>query len=165
MKKLALLLFGIGAFTGGAYLYQQLNIAKNFAYRVVGFAVQSVSVQTISIVVGFELQNKSNFSVNLTSIYLKGYLQGVLAATISNNFDIRIPSNGVGNIQLNVDLLNQNILTNALSIASHLGDMSNYDIDLVGYAYLKTFLFPVKIPIKYSTTGKDLSILYKENFG
>lgn len=165
MKRLPLILLGLAGAVGGFYLYEQFNIAKNFTYRIIGFSVGSVDAEHINILVGFELNNASNFSVNVSQVFLNGYLQGVYAGYIQNNFNIIIPANGVGNIQLTITLLNKQLLSNIASVIGGLGNLANYDIDIIGYAKLKTFLFPIKIPIKYSTTGKDLTNLYREAFG
>lgn len=165
MKRLPLVLLGAAGLVGGVYLYEQVNIAKKFTYRIIGFSVGNVNADNIQLLVGFELNNASSFSVKVSEVLIYGYLQGVYAGNITNNSEIIIPANGVGNIQLTITLINKQLLTNIASIVGSLGNLSTYDIDLIGYFKVKTFLFPIKIPIRYSTTGKNLVNLYTQAFG
>lgn len=164
MKKLGYLLLGSGGLVLVFYLYNQFTVAAKFTYQIIGITVANVSAASIQLLVGFRIFNKSVFSAHLTNVNLKVFVNNADIATITNNLDIIIPSNGSGDGQVVLTLSPGQLELNLLSIVSDLTSARNIPLDIVGNFTLKTMLFPLKIPVKYSTTSKDLTALYNQNF-
>lgn len=165
MRKIGYILFASSGVVLCAYLYSQFTIAKKFSYSIVGITVKSVSLSQIQFLAGFTITNKSDFSAHVTSVNLKAYLGSVMIATITNNMDIIIPAHGIGNVQTVITVLPKQLGRNGITLLKMLKNINNIDLDLVGNIEVKTLFSPIKVPVKYSTTGKDLAQLYDDNFG
>lgn len=165
MKKLGLIIIALGGLTLAYYLYEQYTIVKKFTYQITGVTVKSVSTTAINLLVGFSITNMSEFSAHITNVDLKAYINNVFSGTITNQLDIIIPQNGVGQVQVDLTILLAAVGTQIFSIISTITEGTKLDLDIIGTITIKTPLFPIKLPIKYSATGKDLVAMYKQNIG
>ena len=165
MRKVAIVLLLFAGIAGGIYLYDQLALAKKITYKLTGTSVQKISATQVQILVGFTVSNETDLSVHLTSVNLQAYISNVLSGYITNTLDIIVPSHSTAPVQVILTILPQNITSNIINSIEQYSSTKNLDLDLVGTITAKTALLPVKIPVKYSTNAKDLTALYKQNFG
>lgn len=164
MKKIGIILLLVGAVTVGYYFYNQVNLAKKFSYQILGVRPTQVSGSNVSLLIGFLLTNQSNFSAHLKNVEIIVYLDNVISGTITNHYDIIIPARGTASIQVNLNIFPKQLESNAVNILSTLVSGKTMNVDFVGKMDIQTMLFPISVPIRYSTTGKNLVSLYQENF-
>lgn len=162
MKKIGYIIIALGGLTFAFYLYEQYNLVKKFSYKITGSSVKSASMSSVVITVGFSITNLSDFSAHLTNVDLKGYFNNILSGYITNDLDIIIPAKGTGQVQVDLTILPAQITPNLLNILTTITGGNNLNLNLTGTITVKTQFFPLKLPVSFSTSGKELVSLYNQ---
>lgn len=155
MKKVGILVIGLGASLLGFYLYNQFAIAKSFTYSISGISFSKVSDGVIQFLVGFVINNKSIFSVTITGVNIIAYLYGSPIGNIQNNLDIIIPANGQGQAQVYINIEEKNLVANGINILANAGNLQNITLQLRGHISVKTFFGSVNVPVNYDTKAAN----------
>lgn len=161
MNKKWLIYIG-GALVGAGllrYAYKNYVLATEWDYEVSGLQVKKLLPPEISFT--FILINKSTISAKLKSMDIRVFSSGVEIAKIYQPEVIEVAGNGKTAITVNVKLVDENIKKDFLKIAGVALQSKDIPLDFVGNMRLLTPFGWAKIPVKYSTTGKELYELYQ----
>jgi len=140
MKKLLLIGLAIAG-TVSAYSYHQYKLLMDYCLSFAGYNVKKLSVKRIIIELTFQIKNKSDIDIKVTSFDFNIYLNGIYATRIKSSKEQIIKANGSSIISLLVDiepqknkqLANWNFLSKAIS------DIGGIKVKTAGVISLKAF--------------------------
>lgn len=96
MRKVFILV-GLGGLAYGVYHYytQQLEILKNWDYRVVGGKIVNINPLKVTLQVDIEVTNDSAITITITDYYFDIFLNGVKVGVVKNaSLNQRLEANG-----------------------------------------------------------------------
>lgn len=103
MKKL-LILLGIAAAGTAAFSYHQYNLLMDYCLSFVNYNVKKISIKRIIIELTFQIKNKSDIDITVTSFDFNIYLNGIYATKIKSSAKQIIKANSSSKISLLVDI-------------------------------------------------------------
>lgn len=164
MQKKLLIIGGVTiiAAIGLRTLYKNIYLAGQWDFNMGTFNLEGTKPLTISQTI--ELINKSNLKVEIRNINIGLFTNGSRIGTIKEPAPQVISGNGISKFKVNYVLnpsLNDQKTSQAISkaVASYL-QTKDIPIDFVGYMEAKTPFGWSQVPIRYSSTGKNLYNLW-----
>ena len=163
--KKALLVGGAGL--AGAtllrYLYKNVMLAQKWDYTVDDFKLVQVTPR-LKANWHFSIINKSAFSAIVKDIDIRVFSEGVELSKIYQAGPYTVEADGKTKIFVTIDIKPEAVFNNWRVLLSQIVAKSDIDLDFVGNMKIKTPVGWIKIPIKFSNTGKNLYLLYKEYY-
>jgi hypothetical protein len=163
--KKVLLYSGVGL--AGAtllrYLYKNVMLAQQWDYSVDDFKLISVTPR-LKGNMHFTIINKSAFKANVKDIDLKVFTQGKELSKIYQKGIYTVQPDGITKIFITIDVRPEDVFNNWRTIAAQLIAKQDIELDFIGNMKLQTPVGWVKIPIRFSNTGKELYSLYKQYY-
>jgi hypothetical protein len=163
--KKALLVGGAGL--AGAtllrYLYKNVMLAQKWDYTVDDFRLVQVTPR-LKANWHFSIINKSAFSAIVKDIDIRVFSEGVELSKIYQAGPYTVEADGKTKIFVTIDIKPEAVFNNWRVLLSQIIAKSDINLDFVGNMKIKTPVGWIKIPIKFSNTGKNLYLLYKEYY-
>ena len=155
---------GLGAFALGRYVYKTIILANKWDFEFVSITPTGV-YPTLDGDLVMKIINVSDVRLDIRNIDLKVFSAGVLIGQIQNPNELFISPNANSLITVKLKVNYKNLLSALGSAYKAIRTIKDVPIDIVGTLELKGFLGWNKLPITYSTSGKELKELYDENYG
>jgi len=100
----------VALLTGASiYLYNQINLLKDYCYKISGFKINSLNKNGININLSLLLKNQSNISVMINSLNVDLFINDMKISTINNNKTLNWNKNSVSNIDIDVNVNSSDI--------------------------------------------------------
>lgn len=161
-------LFVVGAGLAGVaivrYIYRNVLLANQWDYSVDGFVMTQLTPQAKGVVY-LTFINKSNFTAVVKDIDVKVFSNNAQIGAISEPNEINIEPNGNSKVKLTLSFDPKAVLNNWRSLIASALTTKDIPLDFVGTFKVKTLFGFTAIPIKFSTTGKELKSLYDTYYG
>lgn len=154
---------GLATATLLRYLYKNVMLAAKWDYSVDDFKM----VEFVPRLKGnfyFTIINKSALSATIKDIDIKVFSDNKELSSIYQNGPYSVAADGKTKIFVTIDVKPEDVFKNWRSLLSQVITKKDIDLDFVGTMKLKTPFGWIKIPIRYSDTGKNLYKLYKEYY-
>ena len=156
-------LFIVGAGLAGAtiarYNYRNVLLANQWDYSVDGFVLTQLTPQAQGVVY-LTFINKSNFKAVIKDIDVKVFSNNAQIGAITEPNEINIEPNGKSKVKLTLSFDPKAVLNNWRSLIASALTTKDIPLDFVGTFKVKTLFGFTAIPIRFSTTGKELKSLY-----
>jgi hypothetical protein len=154
---------GLAGATLLRYLYKNVMLAQQWDYGVDDFKLVSVT-PNLKANMHFTILNRSAFKAIIKDIDMVVLSQGKELSKIYQTGPYTINPDGQTKIFITIDVKPENVFNNWRTIASQLIAKQDIELDFVGNFKLKTPFGWVKVPIRFSNTGKELYSLYKQYY-
>lgn len=168
-KKIAFLALGaVAAGLAGHFVVSNYRKATDFDFDFKGFIPTQADLFSANPKIAgratMGILNKSDIKAEIKDIDIQVFSQGARLGSISQPGLVVIPAKGTFNLTVEVSADPKSIADNWRTLLSTYIASKNIPMDFVGKLKVKTLLGFVKIPIRYSTSGKDLYDLYKKYY-
>ena len=161
MKKPVLIGLGLTALAGlGWYIGNQVSLAKKLCFKVIGYKVNSFSLQSASIQLRMQVRNLGDLSVTIKNYKINIFGNNYYLATAQSVSETVISPNGVMDVLIDVNLSPKLVFSNILNILSTtdgLTTLKSTMLEFKGNVKLSKFGIPFLIPINYGLKLGDIS--------
>lgn len=145
MKKLlilATLLIG----TGAAFSYHQAKLLMDYCLSFVGYKVVKLSFKRIIIEMKFQIKNKSNIDITVTSFDFNVYMNGIYATKIKSSKQqiIKADSSSVISLLVDIEPQKNKRLADLDFLSQALTNIGGIRVGISGTLSLKAFGVSVK---------------------
>lgn len=154
---------GLATATLLRYIYKNVMLAAKWDYSVDDFKM----VEFVPRLKGnfyFTILNKSSLSATIKDIDIKVFNQNKQLSSIYQTGPYSVAADGKTKIFVTIDVKPDDVIKNWRTLVSQVITKKDIDLDFVGTMKLKTPFGWIKVPIRYSDTGKNLYKLYKEYY-
>lgn len=164
VKKILIATAATGAVIAiGRYVVNQIRLAQKWDYEVTGFEVKSFN--PVSFAFKFAIINKSSIKTEIKDIDITVFTDNkVLLGKINKRGPIIIDPDGKSPMDVLITIDPKNLQKNLIAILQTVGKKMDIPMDFVGQAKVFTGFFWLKVPIMFSTSGKQLMELYRETY-
>ena len=165
MKKAILIFSGLGLLGYGLYRYfkAQSQILSDFDWSISSFKVVDVSFEQIVLELNFLFTSKADLEARIEKLYLEIFMEGKNVAIITEIKPFVIPAHGSSNVPITAIISPKTILTNIMQFILDISKASDVDIEIKGYADIKSGIIKTVLPITYKTSLKKYMAEAKEN--
>lgn len=166
MKANKILLITGATLAGAAiarYVYRNVLLANEWDFNVIGFRINKL-LPTAEGVVTLEFINKSNFSATIKDIDILAFTSGVKLGSIMEAKETTIAPNAKSPISFTINFDPKSLISGWRTIAANALTLKDIPMDFVGNFKIKTVFGWTKVPVRYSTSGKELKSLYDEYY-
>lgn len=168
-KHVAMLAAGaVVAGLAGHFVVSNIRKASDFDFEFKGFVPTQADLFSanprISGRATMGILNKSDINAEIKDIDIQVFSQGARLGSIRQPALIGIPAKGTFNLTVEVSADPKSIADNWRTLLSTYISTKNIPMDFVGRLRVKTIVGFVTIPVRYSTSGKDLYDLYKKYY-
>lgn len=154
---------GLATATLARYIYKNVMLAAKWDYEVDDFKMVEFTPR-LKGNFHFTITNKSALTATIKDIDLKVFSDGKQLSSIYQVGPYQVAADGKTKIFVTIDVKPDDIFKNWRTLLAQVIAKKDIDLDFVGTMKLKTPLGWIKVPIKYSDTGKNLYLLYKEYY-
>ena len=154
---------GLASYALINYAYKNVMLVGKLDYKIVNAQITKLlpSIEGFASIV---ITNKSQIGVDVRNVDLKLFLDNVELGSVFQNKPTSIKPDGKSIIKGIIKIEATNIVENAKQLFTTIKTTSDIPVDLVGNLEIKSLLGWVKIPVTYSTTGKNLKALYDKYY-
>lgn len=146
------------------YLYRNVLLANQWDYNIDGFALTQIAPQAKGIVY-LTFINKSNFKAEVKDVDIKVFSSNAQIGSITEPAVTTIEPNGKSKVKLNLAFDPKGVINNWKTLLASALTTKDLPLDFVGTFKVKTLFGWTTIPVKYSTSGKELKALYDTYYG
>ena len=154
---------GLASYALLNYAYKNVMLVSKLDYSIVNVQITKL-LPTIEGFASIVIKNKSQIGIDVRKVDLKLFLDNVEMGSVLQTKPTSIKPDGQSIIKGIVKIEAVNIVDNAKQLFSTIKMTSDIPVDLVGNLEIKSIFGWVKIPVTYSTTGKNLKALYDEYY-
>jgi len=160
MKSLKpiLIVTGIGVIAYAIYNYykKQLDIIKNYDYKVTGLKIVSLQKNLISLDITTRITNYSNVEAVVKQLFLDVYINGVKVGNVDENKDVFVRGNGSSDFSFRFSFDPQVVLGNIVNIVTLSVGIKDVMIELDGYVKVESGVLKATVPFNYKNNLKNL---------
>ncbi len=153
---------GISLFGYTLYKYftTQINLLKEFTWKVVDFTFDSADLKTIKGVITFRFGSIADLELVISEFYLDVYVNGDRVGYIQDAQTFIIPANGYTNIPLSYTINPQLVIKDLVDIILTTTKINDAVVTFDGYAKIKSGFIsaPVKIKTDCSVKNRECSV-------
>lgn len=153
----------------GRYLFLNFIKLKAWDFSYNGLTIKDVSFvgnkPKVSAEVSITLINKSDFVAKIKDINIQVFSKEVRLGSVERPEELTIKAKGSSEVKFLINFNSDGLIDNWKLLAGTLLSTSNLPIDFVGQLKMNIAGIWTKVPIKYSTTGKDLKNMYETYYG
>ncbi len=149
----------IGAFAILNYVYRTISLAQKMELEYEGFIVRTITPE-LSGVVSLNIRNKSDLTLTIKNVDIKLFAGKVEVGSLIQPKELSIKPNDKSLIRLDIRVNYKSLIDGFGQIKKVIKSVNDLPIDIIGVADVKSIFGWVKMPLKYSTSGKDLKELY-----
>jgi LEA14-like dessication related protein len=154
---------GLASYALLNYAYKNVMLVGKLDYSIANAQITKL-LPTIEGFASIVITNKSQIGVDVRKVDLKLFLDGVEMGSVLQTKPTVIKPDSKSIIKGFIRVEAENIIGNAKQLFTTIKTTSDIPVDLVGNLEIKSLLGWVKIPVTYSTTGKNLKTLYDEYY-
>lgn len=154
---------GLGAFAIFRYVYKTISLAQRMELQYEGFIIKTITPE-LSGVVTMNILNKSDLTLTIKNVDIKLFAGTAEVGSLVQPRELSILPNGKSLIRLNINVNYQSVIDGFGQIKNAIKSTNDLPIDIIGNADVKSIFGWVKMPLKYSTSGKDLKALYDQYY-
>jgi len=160
MKSLKpiLIVTGIGVIAYAIYNYykKQLDIIKNYDYKVTGLRIVSLQKDLVSLDITTRITNYSNVEAVVKQLFLDVYINGVKVGNVDENKDVFVRGNGSSDFSFRFSFDPQVVLGNIVNIVTLSVGIKDVMIELDGYVKVESGVLKATVPFNYKNNLKSL---------
>lgn len=160
MKSLKpiLIVTGIGVIAYAIYNYykKQLDIIKNYDYKVTGLRIVSLQKDLVSLDITTRITNYSNVEAVVKQLFLDVYINGVKVGNVDENKDVFVRGNGSSDFSFRFSFDPQVVLGNIVNIVTLSVGIKDVMIELDGYVKVESGVLKATVPFNYKNNLKNL---------
>jgi LEA14-like dessication related protein len=157
-----------GATLAGAtlarYIYRNVLLANQWDYSVDGFVLTQITPQAQGVVY-LTFVNKSNFQAVIKDVDIKVFSTNAQIGSISEPNETTIEANGKSRVKLTLSFDPKAVFNNWKTLLASALTTKDLPLDFVGTFKVKTLFGFTSIPVRFSTSGKELKSLYDTYYG
>lgn len=154
---------GLASYALINYAYKNVILVGKLDYKIVNVQITKL-LPTIEGFASIVITNKSQIGVDVRNVDLKLFLDNVEVGSVLQNKPTSIKPDSQSIIKGFIKIEATNIVNNAKQLFSTIKTTSDVPVDLIGNLQIKSLFGWVRIPVTYSTTGKNLKALYDEYY-
>lgn len=154
---------GLMSFAILRYVYKNIILATDLDYSLQNVSITSIK-PNLQGVITLSIINKSDIKLNLRNLNIKAFVSGFMLGELKQTSEITISAQGRSMVSLIFNVTPDNLTQNIKEILVNVISKKDIPIDFVGQVDAKSWLGYVTLPLKYSTSGKDLKSLYDEYY-
>jgi LEA14-like dessication related protein len=109
--------------------------------------------------------NKSNFKAVIKDLDIKVFSTNAQIGSITEPQETTIEPNGKSRVKMTITFDPKAVFTNWRSLVASALTTKDLPLDFVGTFKVKTLFGFTSIPVRFSTTGKELKSLYDTYYG
>ena len=149
---------GIGVIAYAIYNYykKQLDIIKNYDYKVTGLKIVSLQKNLISLDITTRITNYSNVEAVVKQLFLDVYINGVKVGNVDENKDVFVRGNGSSDFSFRFSFDPQVVLGNIVNIVTLSVGIKDVMIELDGYVKVESGVLKATVPFNYKNNLKNL---------
>ena len=149
---------GIGVIAYAIYNYykKQLDIIKNYDYKVTGLKIVSLQKNLISLDITTRITNYSNVEAVVKQLFLDVYINGVKVGNVDETKDIFVRGNGSSDFSFRFSFDPQVVLGNIVNIVTLSVGIKDVMIELDGYVKVESGVLKATVPFNYKNNLKNL---------
>lgn len=149
---------GIGLFAYSFYYYfkKQIELAKKFEFKILSFNFENFDTQLIKGKLNVLFQSVSDLEIVVKEFAVDFYFNGVKVGYLEDVTEFIVPANSNSIIPLEFVLNPQLIIRDISDIVLYSTKKKDANIDIVGYATIKSGFINLTLPIEYSSTLKEM---------
>jgi len=146
------------------YIYRNVLLANEWDYSVDGFVLTQLTPQAQGVVY-LTFINKSNFKASIKDVDIKVFSTNAQIGSITEPAETTIEPNGKSRIKLTLSFDPKAVFKNWKTLVASALTTKDLPLDFVGNFKVKTLFGWTSIPVRFSTTGKELKSLYDTYYG
>jgi hypothetical protein len=161
MKKVAVgtaILAGVGIFGYAIYKYfsKQINLLKEFEWKVLDFTIDTIDLQTLSGKIKFRFSSISDIQLTISKFYLDFYVNGERIGYLEDVTKFIIPAKGYSDIPFEYTINPQFFIKNIVDIIAYTTKQKDAIVTFVGYAQISSGFVKATVPISTNCSIKNL---------
>lgn len=146
------------------YIYRNVLLANEWDYSVDGFVLTQLTPQAQGVVY-LTFINKSNFKASIKDVDIKVFSTNAQIGSITEPAETTIEPNGKSRVKLTLSFDPKAVFKNWKTLVASALTTKDLPLDFVGNFKVKTLFGWTSIPVRFSTTGKELKSLYDTYYG
>jgi len=155
----------LGAAALARYLYRNILLANEWDYTLDGFRITKL-IPKVEGVVYLTFINKSNLTASIKDVDIKVFTTGnTPIGSINEPSEMKVEPNGKSRLQFVLSADPVAIAKNWRNLSASALTIKDIPLDFVGTFRLKTIFGWTKVPVRYSSTARELKSLYDEYYG
>lgn len=149
---------GISLFGYAIYKYfvNQVNLLKEFSWKVIDFSFDVADLQVIKGVIKFRFASIADLELTISKLYLDVYINGDRVGYVEDVNTFIIPARGYNDIPLAYTIDPQYLIKNLVDIVVYSTKLKDAIITFDGYAQVKSGFISATIPIKSNCSVKNM---------
>lgn len=155
---------GVMAYGILRYVYKNVLLASDIDFSVQDFNITQLKPE-IQGILTLNIINKSDIQLKLKNLELKAFISGVSIGDVHQTQDITISAQGRSLVKVSFKISPENLASNLKEVIVNVISKRDVPLDFIGNVDIKSWMGYISIPLKYSTSGKDLKALYQEYYG
>ena len=164
--KKVLLISGASLFAValGRYVSRNVLLANKWDFNYKGFEINQIYPSPIVTAI-IEFKNVSDLTVTIKDIDISVFTDDVQIGKVYQPEEITIAPNGSSTVKFKLEFNAKNAIKGWSTLITEGIKKKDLPMDFVGTFRTKTLFGYVSVPVKYSTTGKNLYKLYQTYYG
>lgn len=158
-KKVGSALFWIGGAVliagAGTYLYQQWLLTDYLCYGLKKFKFRKVGLDSTSIDVVLEVENKGNLDIDLKKMAFDIYANGTHVALVNQDVQVSIKPNNKTELPLTISFNPKQVVGNILNILNQTS-FNDISFRFKGKAIVRKWGIPIPVPFDFSYTIAEM---------
>lgn len=149
---------GIAIFGYALYKYfaKQVDLLKEFNWKVLDFSLDVLDLQVIKGVIKFRFSSIADVELTISKFYLDVYINGDRVGYIEDVDTFIIPSKGYTDIPFSYTIDPQYVIKNIVDIIAYSTKRKDAIITFDGYAKISSGFISATVPIKSDCSVKNL---------
>lgn len=155
--KTIALLAGLGLIGFAVYRYykRQVKFLEDITYKVIGFKIKKLSIESVSVDITARIFNASNIEATVKEMYLDAYINEIKIGNVNEVKDILILPQKSSDVTFNFTFDPRLIGANVVSIIT--GSIAAKDVyfDVKGFLKVKSGFLTLPLPFEYRNNLKS----------
>lgn len=149
---------GISLFGYTLYKYftKQIDLLKQFTWKVVDFSFDTADLKVIKGVIKFRFTSVSDIELTITKFYLDVYVNGDRIGYVEDAQTFILPARGYTDIPLAYTVNPQFILKNVVDIILTSTKLNDTIVSFDGYTQVQSGFIKATVPIKSICSAKNM---------
>lgn len=137
------------------YYKKQVTFLKDITYKVIGFKINKLSLQQVSLEITARVFNSSNIEATIKEMYLDAYINDVKIGNVTEVRDILILPQKSTDVTFNFNFDPRLVGQNIINILT--GSLAAKDLifDVKGYMRVKSGFLTLPLPFEYRNNLKS----------
>jgi hypothetical protein len=148
---------GISIFGYALYRYftKQIDLLKEFTWKVVDFSFDVADLKTIKGIIKFRFGSIADLELIVSRFYLDVFVNGDRVGYIEDSETFIIPANGYTDIPFSYTVNPQLVIKNVVDIILSSTKLNDAIVTFEGYAEVKSGFISATVPIKTNCSVKN----------